>query len=403
METTIILGITGGIAAYKTPELIRNLKRSHLEVEVVMTESAREFVTPTVLREVSGRPVHIGLFDPITEWDVQHISLAQKADLIVVAPTTANILGKMSNGIADDLLSSVLMATSAPILLAPAMNSGMYLNPAVQANIDTLKKRGIYFVGPAEGELLCGQAGIGRMSSLSEIQESILEILTPKDMQNMHVLVTAGPTQEYWDPVRYLSNPSSGKMGFALARAAKQRGATVTLVSGPVDLPPIKGVNYFPVCSAHEMLEVVMKEYPRCNLSIMAAAPTDYRPVEFHSEKQKRTGESLTINLVENTDIARQIGEIKDGRFSVVFAAESSNIKEHAQEKLKYKNADLVVANSIITEGAGFRSDTNQVSLITRDEIIDLPSLPKEEVSNYILDAVLALEHGTSIRDLYHA
>jgi phosphopantothenoylcysteine decarboxylase/phosphopantothenate--cysteine ligase len=402
LNATIVLGITGGIAAYKIPELIRDLKRCQLDIEVVMTKAAQEFVTSTVLREVSGNPIHTGLFDPIVEWDVQHISLAQKADLVVVAPATANIIGKMANGIADDLLSSVLMATHAPILLAPAMNSGMYQNPAVQNNIQTLKKRGIHFIGPDEGDLLCGQAGIGRMSSINVIKEAILDLLTPKDMQNMHVLVTAGPTQEYWDPVRFFTNPSSGKMGFALARAAKQRGASVTLISGPVELPPIDGVDFISVRSAQEMFDAVMREYPKCNLSIMAAAPTDYRPIHFHSEKQKRNGERITICLEENPDIAQKIGKIKDKRFSVIFAAESTNLQQYAIEKLRHKNADLVVANNILNDGAGFRSNTNQVSLMTQEDILNLPTLPKEEVSHKILDAVLALQRGSTLRDLNH-
>lgn len=402
MGYSVILGITGGIAAYKTPELIRTLRRDSIDVETIMTESAREFVTPTVLREVTGHPVHTGLFDPISDWNVQHISLAQKADLIAVVPATANIIGKMASGIADDLLSSVLMATQKPILLAPAMNTGMYQNPAVQQNIKTLSERGVHFIGPDNGELLCGQDGAGRLSGLEEIREEILTLLYPSDFQGLHVLITAGPTQEYWDPVRFISNPSSGKMGYALARIARRRGAKVTLIAGPVDLPDIPGVETVHIRTADEMYSEVINQSSHCDISIMAAAPTDYRPTETFSEKIKRDGNGITMCLTENKDIARAIGQQKGGCFSVIFAAETSKINKHAREKLDVKNADLVVANDLTKVDAGFRKDTNRVSLITRTESVDLPVMHKEDVAGSILDAVLTLRRGERLSTIYH-
>lgn len=399
-KPVIVLGITGGIAAYKTPDLIRDIRREGYDVEVVMTRSAQEFITPLTLREVSGHPVHTGMFDPIIHFDVEHIALARKASLVAVVPATANMIGKYASGIADDLLSTVLLATTAPVLMAPAMNTGMYINPVVQENIAKLKQRGVHFVGPAKGTLLCGDEGEGRLSPLPEIVEMIHGILTPKDMSGMKVLVTAGPTQEPWDPVRFISNHSSGKMGYALARNAVRRGASVRLISGPTELPEVAGVEMIRVKTTLEMYQAVMEHFPSTAAVVMAAAPTDYTPRQHHVEKIKRTGEDLTIELVENPDIAAAVGMNKGEALLVAFAAETQNIKENARKKLFSKKADLVVANSLVREGSGFRGDTNQASLITSSEEIDLPLMGKDQLAAEIWNAVLHLREHQSLSAL---
>lgn len=398
---TVVLGITGGIAAYKTPELIRALRKRGIAVEAVLTEAAKEFVTPLTIREVSGSPVHSGLFDPIPQWDVHHIALARKADLVAVVPATANCIGKLAGGLADDLLSSVLLATSAPILMAPAMNSGMYANPAVRENIRLLRSRGIRFVGPSKGALLCGTEGEGRMSEIGEIEEAILSLLSLKDLQGRKILITAGPTQENWDPVRFLTNPSSGKMGYALARVARRRGAEVCLVSGPTDLSPAWGVETIEVRTARQMYQAVMDRYEAMDILIMAAAPTDYSPRNPKCKKYKRNGEPLVIEFEENLDIAASVGKNKGSRFLTVFAAETENLKENARTKLKVKNGDLVVANNIATDGIGFRSEANQVSLIANGEEVDLPLMGKDEVAEKILDGILSLINSGTMAGLF--
>lgn len=391
-KPVIILGITGGIAAYKTPDLIRMLQREGYNVEVVMTQSAQEFITPMTLQEISGNPVHTGMFDPVVHWNVEHISLARKASLVAVVPATANIIGKFCHGIADDLLSTVLLATEAPVLFAPAMNTGMYKNSAVQENIAVLQRRGVHFVGPAKGALLCGDEGEGRLSPLPDIIEATRYITTPKDMTGLRVLVTAGPTQEPWDPVRYISNHSSGKMGYALARNAYLRGADVCLISGPTELPPIAGVTTISVKTTMEMYHAVMEHFPSTQVVVMAAAPTDYAPSQQHSSKVKRTGEDLTLQLMENPDIAAAVGENKGDALLVAFAAETDDLKENARKKLHYKKADLVVANSLVESGSGFRGDTNQASFITEHDEMDLPLMEKEELAKEIWNAVLQIK-----------
>jgi phosphopantothenoylcysteine decarboxylase/phosphopantothenate--cysteine ligase len=394
---TVVLGITGGIAAYKTPELIRSLRKQGIDVEVIMTESAQQFVTPVTLREVSGRPVHTGLFDSINQWDVQHISLAQKADLVAVVPATANIIGKMASGIADDLLTSVLMATKAPILLAPAMNCGMYTNLALQENLERLKKWGVNTVGPNSGSLLCGQDGIGRLADLSEIEERIITLLSVNDLSGLKVLVTAGPTQEYWDPVRFLTNPSSGRMGYELARNARRRGAEVILVSGPTELPSLYGVDINFVRTTEEMHQAVMDLYKEVDILVMAAAPTDYTPCLKADKKIKRNGSNVFLELKENPDIAAKVGEAKEERTLVIFAAETNDLLENARKKLISKKADMVVANDLNAEDSGFQTTTNRAILLTCEEEVELPVMPKQSLAEKIFDAVLLIRNGQNM------
>jgi phosphopantothenoylcysteine decarboxylase/phosphopantothenate--cysteine ligase len=390
---TIVLGVTGGIAIYKVPDLIRRLKKRGLNVEVVMTESAREFITPLTFKEVSGNPVHFEMFSPPSQWRVAHISLARKADLLAIIPATANIIGKIACGIADDLLSTTVMATEAPVLLGPAMNSVMYNNQVVQKNLSTLRELG-YRVLPSEsGEMLCGEVGAGRLPGLEVIEEEILKLLTPQDLAGKRILITAGPTREYIDPVRFISNASSGRMGYALARDAYRRGAEVTLISGPTELANPVGVKRLSIQSTMDLYERVMAEYEKHDICIMSAAPADFRPENVFPEKVKKsgtTGEKLReLSLLPNPDIAKKLGEVKGGRFLAIFAAETQDLLDNARSKLIAKNADLVIANNLRDEGAGFGALTNKVTILTAEERKDLPLLSKEEVAKEINSAIL--------------
>lgn len=400
---TIVLGVTGGIAIYKVPDLIRRLKKRGLNVEVVMTESAREFITPLTFKEVSGNPVHLEMFSPPSQWRVAHISLARKADLLAIIPATANIIGKIACGIADDLLSTTVMATEAPVLLGPAMNSVMYNNQVVQKNLSTLRELG-YRVLPSEsGEMLCGEVGAGRLPGLEVIEEEILKLLTPQDLAGKRILITAGPTREYIDPVRFISNASSGRMGYALARDAYRRGAEVTLISGPTELANPVGVKRLSIQSTMDLYERVMAEYEKHDICIMSAAPADFRPENVFPEKVKKsgtTGEKLReLSLLPNPDIAKKLGEVKGGRFLAIFAAETQDLLDNARSKLIAKNADLVIANNLRDEGAGFGALTNKVTILTAEERKDLPLLSKEEVAKEINSAILRrLNHQSLMR-----
>lgn len=390
----VVLGVTGGIAAYKACEVVSRLRKLHAGVDVIMTENATRLVAPLTFETLSCRPVCVDTFSRTESWDVKHISLAQKADLFVVAPATANIMAKMANGIADDMLSTTLLATRAPILLAPAMNTGMWLNPATQQNLRTLQQRGISTVGPASGYLACGDNGAGRMSEPSEIVDAVISILCPvRDMEGLKVLVTAGPTVERIDPVRYITNDSSGKMGYALAEAAQARGAEVTLVTGPVHIPVPSGVNVVQVTSTMSLYETMMKRCEQQDIIVQAAAPADYRVEQPADQKIKKDdGEPLVLRLIENPDIARAVGSKKrTGQILVGFAAETQNVTANAQKKLDKKNLDLIVANDVTAEGAGFGVDTNIVTLITKAGLEPLPKLSKREVADRIWDKALSL------------
>jgi phosphopantothenoylcysteine decarboxylase / phosphopantothenate---cysteine ligase len=388
----IVLGVTGGIAAYKAAELVRELVRSGAEVFVVMTRGAQEFITPLTLQTLSGNKVATELFSLVEESEIGHISLADRADILVIAPATANIIGKIAGGIADDMLSTVVLATRAPVLLAPAMNVHMWENTITQENIQKLRARGYHFIDPEAGELACGYEGKGRLAELPAIVEEVQTLLSPKDYSGETLLVTAGPTEEPIDPVRFLSNRSSGKMGFAVSRAALRRGAQVTLVSGPTALTPPPHVRFIPVRTAAQMREAVLENLQAVSILVMAAAVSDFRPQGPREEKIKKSKANLTLPLELNPDILYEAGQKKGTRLLIGFAAETHDLLHNAQQKLAEKNLDLIVANDVSLPGAGFAVDTNIVKLIDRrGNIEELPLMGKEEVADLILDRVVKL------------
>jgi len=381
----IILGITGGIAAYKAIELARLFIKSGASVWPVMTKASANFITPLTLQTVTGNPVARDMFDLTQESRISHIELAEKADIVVVAPATANIIGKAASGIADDLLTTVIMATRAPVLFAPAMNSNMYENKIVQTNIERLKKIGCSFIGPEEGELACGYEGRGRLAPVEDIVDAAEECLAPKDLKGEKVLVTAGPTREAIDPVRFISNPSSGRMGYAIARAARRRGAEVVLVSGPSHLNPPRGVTFIKTTTAEEIAEATMRHYPQSTVVIMAAAVSDYRPRISHRKKVKKEEARINIELERTQDILKELGSRKRGQFLVGFALETENMLANAKKKLKEKRLDMIVAN----DPGGFDGEITQVTIIESEDTVEqLPPFPKNEVAERILDKV---------------
>ena len=389
----IVLGVTGGIAAYKAAELVRELVRAKALVYVIMTRSAQEFVTPLTFQTLSGNPVSTDLFSLIEESEIGHISLADRADILVIAPATANMIGKIANGIADDMLSTVVFAARAPVLLAPAMNVHMWENAICRENIEKLRARGFHFVDPEVGELACGYEGKGRLAEIPAITEEIRSLLTPKDFSDDTVIVTAGPTEEDLDPVRFLSNHSSGKMGYALARAASRRGAEVILVSGPTSLPPPAKVKLVRVRSAVEMREAVFHHLEKASVLLMAAAVSDYRPKQAATQKIKKASIPPVLELERNPDILLEAGKSKGNRIFVGFAAETQNLLKNAKEKLAKKNLDLIVANDVSLPGAGFRVDTNIVKIIGRSGKVEkLPLMSKEDLADRILERIFALK-----------
>ena len=390
----IVLGVTGGIAAYKSAEIVSRLRRLGASVHVIMTKSATEFVTPLTFETMSNHPVVTDTFARPATWEVEHIALAKRAELFVIAPATANIMAKMACGIADDMLSTTVLATKAPVLIAPAMNTGMWTAPVTQQNVQTLKNRGVHFVGPAAGVLACGDSGAGRMSEPVEIVERICELLCPKtDFAGLRVMVTAGATRERLDPVRFLSNDSSGKMGFAVAEAAKARGAEVTLVCGVTTATPPAGVNIVRVESTMDLYDAVTGLCESQDVIIQAAAPADYRFAHTHEQKlKKEDGRPLVLELVENPDVAAAVGARKQpGQTLVGFAAETQKVTENAQKKLEKKNLDLIVANDVTAPGAGFNVDTNIAALITKDGIDERPLQSKRALADDILDKIISL------------
>ncbi len=393
-DKNIIVGITGGIAAYKVPDLISKLVKAGADVHVIMTESAIKFVTPLTFQVISGNTVATDMFEPLRDWKVRHVSLADRANLLVVVPATANIIGKVCAGIADDMLSTTIMATKSPILFVPAMNVHMYENPIVQANIAKLKSHGYNFLEPATGRLACGYEGKGRLPDLDFIFNGIYNLLVAgRDLVGKTFLITAGPTREYLDPVRFLTNGSSGKMGYALAEAALERGARVILVSGPVNIPAPNGANLIPVVSASDMFEAVTKHYSEADVVIKAAAVADYHPKVRLPSKLKKAGEEQTLELVKTLDILYYLGENKGARILVGFAAETDNLVENAAKKMHAKNLDLIVANDITQPGAGFGTDTNIVKLMYKDgRVEELAKMGKKDVAHRILDRVVSLQ-----------
>jgi phosphopantothenoylcysteine decarboxylase/phosphopantothenate--cysteine ligase len=389
----IVLGVTGGIAVYKAAELLRLLVKEEASVHVVMTQNAQTFVTPLTFQTLSGNPVVTDLFTLVEEEKIGHIALADLAELIVILPATANIIGKVAHGIADDFLSTMVMASKAPVLFAPSMNVNMWENEVVQNNVQTLFERGYHFIEPGEGELACHWYGKGRLAELGEVMERIEDIFSEKDLKEERILITAGPTQEPIDPVRFITNRSSGRMGFALAKVARRRGAEVILVTGPSAIPvPRRDMEVVPVQTAAEMRRAVLTHVKGCSVVIKAAAVSDFRPKTVSAEKIKKTGASESLALERTEDILKEIGKKKGRRILVGFAAETEDLIANARKKLVEKNLDLIVVNDVTKKDAGFGVDTNQIRMVyPSGEIKDLPLMSKEEVSQLILDEVLRL------------
>jgi phosphopantothenoylcysteine decarboxylase/phosphopantothenate--cysteine ligase len=389
----IVLGITGGIAAYKAAEFVRLLVKEEANVYVVMTKNAQEFITPLTFQTLSGNPVVTDLFSLIEDKKIGHIALADLAELIVILPATANIIGKIANGIADDFLSTMVMASKTPVLFVPSMNVNMWGNNIFQKNVQTLIQSGYHFIEPGEGELACHWYGKGRLAELSEVIEKIEDLFSPKDLDGEKILITGGPTQEPIDPVRFLTNRSSGKMGYALAKVARRRGAEVVLVTGPTSLPtPRRDIKIFSVRTAEEMREAVLTHMKGCSVVIKAAAVSDYRPKKVSQQKLKKAEGVHSLELERTRDILEEIGEKKGNRILVGFAAETEDLVAHARKKLKEKNLDFIVVNDVTKPDAGFESDTNQVKILySSGEVKDLPLMSKEEVSQIILNEVAKL------------
>ena len=389
-DKKIIVGVTGSIAAYKSCELVRNLIKKEAEVQVVMTNNASRFITPLTLQTLSGKRVANDAFDLEWESKIGHIHLADSSDLIVVAPASASFIGKLANGITDNLLTTVIVASKAKIIICPAMNVNMYRNSIVSENIRKLENAGYMIIEPYEGDLACGWEGKGRLADIEDISIEVEKKLSPKDLKGKKILITAGATREFVDPVRFISNPSSGKMGYSIARAAWMRGGDVTLITGYAEIPPPYGINTIRVESADDMYKAVMSNMKGKDVIIKAAAVSDYKSAGKRTNKIKKSAKSITLELTKTKDILKEIGDNKNGTFLVGFAAESENITENSKKKLKNKNLDLIVANDIKQEGAGFGSDTNIVRIISKDgKKFDLPLMAKEKLGHEILNFVV--------------
>jgi phosphopantothenoylcysteine decarboxylase / phosphopantothenate---cysteine ligase len=385
----IVLGVTGGIAAYKAAELVRALIKKGAEVKVIMTKSAKEFITPLTMQTLSQNQVYTDMFVAADKYEMAHITLAEFADAFVIAPATGNIIGKIASGIGDDLLSTTIMAEDKPTLICPAMNDKMLANPVVQENIAKLKKLGYVVMESAEGELACKTKGKGRMPEVNDIVEELETLLTPKDFKGAKILITAGPTEEPLDPVRFITNLSSGKMGYALALEARRKGAEVTLISGPTNIPAPQVTKLIKVRTAKEMYKAVMDNYKKAGIIIKAAAVADYCPKVSSAEKIKKDTNTLSLELKNNPDIIAEIGKNKGGRILVGFAMETQNLLANARAKLKKKNMDLIVANNLREEGAGFRTDTNIITILdSAGKAESLEKMTKIEAAGAILDRI---------------
>ena len=385
MSKCVVIGVTGGIAVYKALDVISALRKKDIEVHVIMTESASKFVNPLTFQSISQNMVVTDMFAEPKAWEIQHISLAQKADLMLIAPATANVIGKISNGIADDMLSTTVMATKAKVLIAPAMNTNMYQNPIVQNNISKLKDFGYKFIEPASGRLACGDIGIGKLADVNTIVERVIEELEDKeqDLLGKKVLVSAGPTIAPIDPVRYITNRSTGKMGYAIAKEARDRGAEVILVSGPTNLEPPKNVKIINIKTNEEMRKEILQNFKWADIVIKSAAVADYKPKEYSKEKIKKGEGDLNICLTRDNDILKFLGEIKTHQVLVGFAAESDNVLENAERKLKNKNLDFIVANDITSSDTGFGSEDNKVVILSKNnEKLELEKMSKKKVTN---------------------
>ena len=411
-DKNIILGVTGGIAAYKCVDLVSRLRKQGADVHVILTKGAQNFVTETAMREISGNPVVTSMWQEIQQYDVEHIALARLADVVLVAPATANVIAKCACGMADDMLTTTLLATKAPVFFAPAMNTNMYENSITQQNLHTLQERGCHIIEPAAGHLACGTSGVGRMPEPQELVEILAdffatgkELAQPDetdsrqhlaeglDFSGLNILVTAAGTREPIDPVRYIGNRSSGKMGYAIAEAARDLGANVTLISGPSALPPLAGVNFFKVESARDMRRLVLENFPESQIVIKAAAVADYRVKNVADHKIKKNDEELTLVLEKNPDILKELGQKKQkGQVLVGFAAETQNLIQYAQSKLEKKNLDMIVANDVSKPQAGFNVDTNLIKLLKRDgSIEELPLMSKKDLAYIILNHVMKI------------
>lgn len=390
---TVILGVTGSIAAYKAANLASMLKKQHADVQVIMTQNATQFMNPITFESLTGNKCLVDTFDRNFQFQVEHVALAKRADLAIVAPATANIMAKLAHGLADDMLTTTLLACRCPKLIAPAMNTRMYENPVTQDNMDILRKYGFRIIEPAVGHLACGDTGAGKLPPETLLLECILdEIAMEKDMKGLRVLITAGPTMEAIDPVRFISNHSTGKMGYALARVCRRRGAEVTLVSGKTNLEAPYGVTLVPVTSAQDMFEAVSSRAKEQDMIIKAAAVADYRPVTVAENKIKKSPGDMSIALERTTDILAWLGEHRrEGQVLCGFAMETEHMVEHAKEKLTRKHVDMIAANNVKVAGAGFGTDTNVVTLITEDGVEELAKMSKEEVASRIVDALLRL------------
>ncbi|WP_347351775.1 bifunctional phosphopantothenoylcysteine decarboxylase/phosphopantothenate--cysteine ligase CoaBC [Acetoanaerobium noterae] len=397
MSKTVVLGVSGGIAAYKACDVVSRLRKENIQVNVIMTKHATEFVSALTFQSISQNPVAVEMFEPVTNWDIEHISLAKKADIFLIAPATANVIGKIANGIADDMLSTTVMATKAPVVIAPAMNTNMYENPVTQANIQKLKDLGYIFIEPGYGRLACGDLGPGKLAEPDLIVENIKFLLNKTDeLKGKNVLVTAGPTQEAIDPVRYITNKSTGKMGYALAYQAALMGAKVTLVTGPTNLEVPFGISeVIKVKSAQQMYETVTSSFDEMDIVIKSAAVADYKPKNISDSKIKKSDSDLVLELDRNKDILFELGKLKTKQVLVGFAAETDDLIANAQKKLAKKNLDFIVANDLKQEGAGFAGDTNIVKLLFADgNIEELPIMTKNQLSKEIYDKIIYIMHN---------
>lgn len=390
---TIVLGVTGGIAAYKSANLASMLIKLHADVHVIMTQNATKFITPMTFETLTNNKCIVDTFDRNFSFDVKHVSLAKRGDLFVVAPCTANVIGKLAHGICDDMLTTTMLATRAPKLIAPAMNTGMWENPILQDNLVKLKGYGYHIIDPIIGRLACGDTGTGKMNSEEVIVEHILTFLAKEhDLKGKRFLITAGPTQESIDPVRYITNHSSGKMGYAIAKMARLRGAEVTLVSGPVNIKAFEGVDLVPVKSAKDMFDAVTTRSTEADVVIMCSAVADYTPAEYSDQKVKKHDGDMAIELTRTQDILGWLGEHKhEGQTLVGFSMETEDLIENSRAKLDKKHADMICANSIADGNTGFAVDTNKVTIITNDAVTELPLCSKEETADKILSHILTL------------
>ena len=393
-DKTVVIGVSGGIAVYKTLDVVSRLRKLGVNVNVIMTKSATEFVTPLSFQSLSQNYVVCDMFEDPKTWDVEHISLAKRADVFLIAPATANVIGKIANGIADDMLTTTVMATKAKVLIAPAMNTNMYENPILQRNINTLKELGYNFVEPESGRLACGDTGKGKLASPETIVDEVVKLLSKgQDLKGKSIIVTAGPTVESIDPMRYITNRSTGKMGYSIAKEAIERGADVTLITGPTNLTPPQNLKKLvKIESAKDMYEAVLANLDENDVVIKSAAVADYKPKNYSNKKIKKSDDDLVIELDRNKDIAQEIGKIKNNKILVGFAAETNDLIENASLKIKKKNLDFIVASDLTKEGAGFGVDTNIVKIIDKEgNITEYPKMKKEEVANIILDKIKEL------------